>query len=83
MSTPKGQMSTPLTEWTPEDEKCELEEGEEMVDGMDGWPHPSAVACIQDDLRRLCLNKPDLERMIASCVDEYLQRVEGKGSYYR
>lgn len=73
-----------MTEWTYDDKLDELEEDEEEIDdGMDGWPHPSAVECIQDDVRRLCLTDPNLEWVIAGCVDEFLRGIEGGLAQYQ
>lgn len=64
----QAQTESPLTDpMTCEPDDLEYNEG------MHGWPHPSAVECIQDDVRRLCLMDPDLDSVIARCVDEYLQ----------
>lgn len=46
------------------------DEGFDDDDGLQGWPDPSAVECIRDDVCRLCLTNPGLDEMIARCVSE-------------
>lgn len=60
-----------------------FEAEEEVDDGLDGWPDPSAVECIHDDVRTLCLADPNLEWVIACCVDEHLQDLEAAADGYR
>ncbi|SNX82084.1 uncharacterized protein MEPE_00790 [Melanopsichium pennsylvanicum] len=62
---------TPLTDVS--DNEGTQSEREEIEVGLFGWPDPSAVECIQDDVRRLCLTDPNLEWIIARCVDEHFQ----------
>lgn len=61
---------TPLTASTDDNLLCRHQEDSD--DGLHGWPDPIAVECIQDDVCRLCLADPDLEAVIADCVDRYL-----------
>ncbi|CDS01990.1 hypothetical protein [Sporisorium scitamineum] len=84
MGVYSGPVSTPLTEATEltnladEHSLFEPSEQEEAVDdGLSGWPDPSAVECIQDDVCRLCLTDSDLERVIERGVEEHLQDMEG------
>lgn len=42
-------------------------------DGLYGWPSATAVMCIRDDVCRLCLTEPSLERIIAQSVEEQFQ----------
>ncbi|SPO32361.1 uncharacterized protein UTRI_02918 [Ustilago trichophora] len=69
------QMETPETDLKEDEMNSELQDGEyeEYEEGLYGWPHPSAVECIVDDVCRLCLTDPNLEWMIARSVDEHLR----------
>ncbi|GAC98604.1 likely oxysterol-binding protein [Pseudozyma hubeiensis SY62] len=68
------QTQTLMTEVTDASMYEQVDEADEdFDDGLFGWPDPSAVECIQDDVRRLCLTHPCLDRMIAHCVDEYFR----------
>lgn len=69
------EMKTPATDLTGDEIEGESqnEEYEEYEEGLYGWPHPSAVECIVDDVCRLCLTEPNLEWMIACSVDEHLR----------
>lgn len=87
-----AQTETPLTEGFDEmfesegelaNEEGDDERDNEVDEGLWGWPHPSAVECIRDDVCRLCLTDPDLERVIATCVDEHLRStVRSVPDYY-
>ncbi|KAJ1044806.1 hypothetical protein NDA11_004434 [Ustilago hordei] len=61
---------TPVTNVSAEESQQE-EEHEDP--GLWGWPNHRAVECIQDDVCRLCLADPNLEWIIARCVDEHFR----------
>nr|QBH67484.1 hypothetical protein UE_1418 [Ustilago esculenta] len=68
-----GPLETPPTIVTQDDLPESVDE--EHEEGLHGWPDPSAVECIQDDVRRLCLTDPKLEWLIASCVEQHLHSI--------
>lgn len=64
---------TPLTDVEMEEV---VDEYEYEDPGMWGWPNSRAVECIQDDVCRLCFADPNLEWIIAQCVDEHFRNIE-------
>lgn len=46
---------------------------ERQDDALTGWPAPSAIESIRDDVCRLCLAHPLFERLIAQRVDQHLR----------
>ncbi|KAJ9478856.1 Anaphase-promoting complex subunit 1 [Pseudozyma hubeiensis] len=70
------QTQTPTTDMTDASVYEQVDEDDEdLDDGLYGWPDPSAIECIQDDVRRLCLTDPNLDHMIAHCVEEYFREL--------
>ena len=77
METPPTLLTDEHTLESEEEEEEHEDEEDSQDEALFGWPDPSAVECIRDDVDRLCLSNPNLDWMIARCVDEHLRTSAG------